>query len=304
MKGASFSPVKDIPSLAGKVFLITGGNVGIGKQCALDLAKHNPAQIWIAARNSQTGQAAVTEIKTSSPGVSVQFLEMDLSSFGSVKNGAKKFISIASRLDVLILNAGIMGGPAATTKEGYEIRFGTNHMGHALLFKLLTPILEKTASTPGSDVRILSLTSTGYSHSHSTGIEFETLKSEQEHINIITKYCQSKLANLLYAQEMAKRYPQFTAVSLHPGEVKTELFTPDAGLLMRVIKTIYMPLVGVSVEEGAENSLWAATAKGVVTGEYYFPIGKAGTGTGFAKDDKLAKKLWEWTEKELKGQDI
>ncbi|KAE8447338.1 hypothetical protein EG329_010896 [Mollisiaceae sp. DMI_Dod_QoI] len=253
--GISFNPARDILSLEGKVILITGSNVGIGKQAALDLAKHNPAQIWIAARNSQTGEAAVTEIKTSSPGANVQFLKMDLGSFTSIKQAAGKFLASSSRLDILMLNAGIMGGPAATTEEGYEIRFGTNHVGHALLFKLLTPVLEKTASSPGSDVRIVSLTSTGYAHTHSTGIEFETLKSKQEHISIITKYCQSKLANLLYPQEIAKWYPQFTAVSVHPGEVKTELFTPNAGLLMRVLKAVYLPIAGVGVDEGAKNQL-------------------------------------------------
>jgi retinol dehydrogenase-12 len=299
-----FNAARDIPSLDGKVILVTGGNAGIGKQSALDLSKHNPSQVWIAGRSAGSGQAAVTEIKNGAPEVLVHFLELDLSSFDSVKKAVEKFLAEAPRLDILMLNAGIMGGPAATTKEGYEIRFGTNHLGHALLFKLLTPLLEKTALDPTSDVRVVSLSSAGYAYSLPAGIEFETLKSKQEGISTSTKYCQSKLANLLYPQEIAKRYPQFTAVSVNPGEVKTNLFSAPAGPLMAVLKRLYLPWAGASVEEGAKNQLWAATSREVVSGEFYFPVGVAGKGTGQAKNKELARKLWEWTEKELEGHNL
>src|SRR6195952_3199478 len=132
-KGVSFNPDADIPPLDRKVILITGGNIGLGKQSAKYLAKHNPAEIWIAARSAETGNAAVEEIKVVSPNVSVRFLPMDLGSFESIKMAAKTFVDSVSRLDILMLNAGIMGTPAGVTKNGYESRFGINHVGHALL---------------------------------------------------------------------------------------------------------------------------------------------------------------------------
>lgn len=102
MGGISFNPATDIPSLAGKTILITGGNIGLGKQSAIELAKHNPSELWIAARNVQAGNAAVDEIKAASADASVRFLQMDLSSFDSIKQAAKTFQASASRLDVLM----------------------------------------------------------------------------------------------------------------------------------------------------------------------------------------------------------
>lgn len=127
-KGVPFNPAKDIPSLAGKVILITGGNLGLGKQTALDLAKHNPSELWLAARSAESGNATVAEIKKASPGVQVHFLPLDLSSFKSVKEAARTFLGSVSRLDIFYMNAGIMGGPHVTTDDGYERQFGTNHV--------------------------------------------------------------------------------------------------------------------------------------------------------------------------------
>lgn len=304
--GISFNPAKDIPSLEGKVILITGATMGLGKQSALDLSNHNPSQIWIAARNAGKASEAISEIKRAAPGVQVQFLKLDLASFDSIKDASRRFSTACSRLDILMLNAGIMGGPAATTEQGYEIRFGINHVGHALLVKLLLPLLSKAAADPiGIEPRIVSISSAGHRHSTSAGIEFDTLKSKQDNLSTVVKYGQSKMANVVYARELAKRYPEFTTVSVYPGTVKTELFSaPEGGLLYRLVGAVLIPLTAVSVEEGVKTQLWAATAKGIKTGEYYEPIGVTGKDNARSKDGTFVKELWDWTQRELEGHDI
>jgi retinol dehydrogenase-12 len=204
------------------------------------------------------------------------------------------------RLDVLILNAGIMASPPGTTEQGYEIQFGTNHIGHALLTKLLLPTLLETAKAPGADVRVVSLSSAGHALAPGKGILFDQLKTDMASTWTMTRYGQSKLANVLFAKELAKRYPQITAVSLHPGVVNTELYRSTSkwflvGRLMDVAKK----WAYTSVQDGAKNQLWAATAKEVKSGEYYTPVGVTGQGSRLSGDEKLAEKLWVWTEGEI-----
>ncbi|XXH02074.1 hypothetical protein Hte_008439 [Hypoxylon texense] len=300
----TFDPSSDIPSLEGKVILITGANSGLGKQTALELAKHKPAQIWITARNLDKGDAILSELKAQSAATSFVLQQLDLTSFDSIKTAAKAVLASAPRLDILFLNAGIMGHPAAVTQDGYEIHMGTNHLGHALLLKLLTPLLIKTAvGPPSADVRVVSMTSVGYKFSNPKGIQFDDLKKASvEGVTPVMQYAQSKLANLLYAQQVAKRYPQFTTVSVHPGSVKTQLFSREPGdEQMRHLQTVVAPVKSIPVEEGVKNQLWAATAPVVKSGMYYEPIGVADMATGQATDEEMGQKLWAWTEKELEG---
>lgn len=304
VKGVLFNPATDIPSLVGKVILITGGNLGLGKQTALDLAKHSPSELWIAARSADAGNAAVEEIKKVSPGVQVNFLPLDLSSFKSVKEAARTFLGSTSRLDILYMNAGIMGGPHVMTEDGYERQFGINHVGHALLFKFLKPLMLKTAAIPGADVRIVVLSSAGHRFGKKD-LLFNSMKSKAEDLSPTDKYCHSKLANAVYARALAKNIPQITSVSVYPGDIQTGLFSSNGGSWMiTLLRTVVVPLTSVSVQEGAKNQLWAGTAKGVKSGEYYEPIGVLGKASRQADSDELAKKLWDWTEKELEGQEI
>ncbi|KAM5349754.1 hypothetical protein ACJ41O_006259 [Fusarium nematophilum] len=302
-----YNPDADIPSLKGKVVLITGGNVGLGKQSALSLCKHHPSQVWIAARSAKKGNAAISEIKEQVPGsgISLRFLELDLASFDSVKSAARTLLESVSRLDIVLLNAGIMACPPGLTKEGYEVQFGTNHIGHALLLKLLLPLLVKTASSPDSDVRVVSVSSVAHKFGPSGGIQFDSLKTSAEIMATNDRYGQSKLANLLYAREIARQYPQLTTVAIHPGTVKTDLQqSNDGSFVVSAFQKVVVPIIGVSVEEGAKNQLWAATAKDVESGEYYVPVGIPGKGSALSMDRELSRKLWEWTEKELEGHVI
>lgn len=301
----SFNPDRDIPPLKGKVILVTGGNVGLGRQCVLDFSRHGPAEIWLAARNLDKAKVAADEIKQQVPGAPIKLLELDLTSFESIKKAAKTVESESDRLDILMCNAGIMAAPPGVTKEGYEIQFGTNHMGHAFLTKLLLPLLERTAAHGDADVRVVSLSSAGHTSAPTQGIVFESLKTSGESMGALQRYGQSKTANILWVKELAKRCSQFTAVAVHPGVVSTNLLTGATDSSFSMFKWIFTSLnwLGVlaSVEKGVRNQLWASVAKNVASGEYYEPVGVSGKASSKARDDELAKKLWEWTEKELDG---
>ncbi|KAI1061121.1 hypothetical protein LB506_011745 [Fusarium annulatum] len=294
-----FDPTTDIPSLTGKVIFITGANTGLGKATAIELTKHSPAHVYITSRDSAKGNAALDEVReTASENTKVSLLELDLSSFESIKSAAAEFLKREDRLDVLLLNAGVMGVPPVLTKEGYEMHMGINHLGHALLLKLFKPVLDKTP-----DARAVHLSSAGFRHVGPTGIEFETLKSAKSETALPFRYAQSKLACLLYAREAAKRYPDFKNIAINPGEVQTELFTREAGDdLMKHLQDNVASKVAIPISEGVKNHLWATTSPDIENGEFYEPVGKTGGLEGHGLDDEMAKKLWDWTEEQLKDQ--
>ncbi|KAF4334005.1 alcohol dehydrogenase Bli-4 [Fusarium beomiforme] len=304
-KSVKFNPDTDIPSLKDKVILVTGGNSGLGKQSVLEFAKHNPKEIWLGARTESKAKEAINDIKAQVPNAPIKFVKIDLASFASIRESAKVFTQQSDRLDILLLNGGIMSVPPGTTDEGYEIQFGTNHMGHALLTKLLLPTLLRTADN-GADVRVTVLASSAHQYAPPEGIKFDTLKSQALEMGTITRYGQSKLANALYAKELARRYPQLTTASLQPGLVTTNLANTmsDNSWIMRLAWKITTMFIGVDVPTGTLNQLWASTSKDVVSGTYYEPIGRTGLGKPHTNDSALAARLWDWTEKELEGEKL
>ncbi|GAB7348097.1 hypothetical protein MBLNU459_g6122t1 [Dothideomycetes sp. NU459] len=303
--GKSFDPAKDIPDLSGKVIIVTGGNTGLGKESVLQLVKHNPKEVYLAARTASKAEAAIAEIKNAVPNASVSFLQLDLTDFASIKNAAEQFTSRNDRLDILLNNAGIMALPYDKTAQGYEIQFGTNHMGHALLTKLLLPTLLKTAeSSPDADVRIVNLSSEGHMLAPSGGILFDQVKAET--YNTWARYGSAKLANILHARALQKRHPQLTVTSVHPGVIQTDLFAGSQrnSAIIRYGIWAFGGMFMQNVAQGARNQLWACTApkSDVATGYYWTPVGKRSAGSGNAKDEKLADRLWEYTEEEFKKQ--
>ena len=269
------------------------------------LAKHNPAHIYLSGRNVKRGEAVVADTKKANPDAALTFIQCDLSSFESIGASIQKFKH--DRLDVLMCSAGIMATGQELSKDGYEIQWATNHLGHALLIKKLLPTLLKTAEQPGSDVRILFLSSVAWNLCPSGGIQFARLKTTQDFILLgpWRRYGQSKLANIVYAAELARRYPSITSMSLHPGVVKTDLV---GNLSFGDKAFVYVGNLGnvVTPEEGVLNQLWAAAGakkERLDNGAYYMPIGIQSNSkldeTG--KDPKFAARLWEWTEKELEG---
>lgn len=310
-RAVPFNPASDIPDLSGKVIFITGGNVGLGKESIIQLSKHKPAHIYLSARNKDKALSTIKDIEASFSETSrppITFIQCDLSSLPSVQNAAREFVAKEKRLDILMLNAGVMALPPGTTEQGYEVQFGTNHMGHALLTKLLLPMLLKTAEQPEADVRVVALSSIGHIGAPMAGILFDRLKTPMDSLSTqtFTRYGQSKLANILFIKELSRRYANkgIKAVAVHPGVVATNLYEstmkwPVVGSLIGIAKRY----VYNSVQDGAKGQLWAATApkEQVKSGEYYTPVGVKGQGSWKSNDMGLAEKLWEWTDKELES---
>ncbi|MCJ1467214.1 hypothetical protein MMC07_005837 [Pseudocyphellaria aurata] len=296
-----FCPNEDIPDLGGKVILVTGGNTGLGRETVVQLARHNPSHIYLAARTPSKGEAAVREIAQAVPSATVTFLHLDLSSFGSIAAAVRQFTAASSRLDVLVNNAGIMATSPGTTDDGYELQFGTNYMGHALLTKLLLPTLLSTAETGESDVRIINVSSAGHILAPRAGILFD--KSQLDAQGTWARYGQSKLANILFTRELASRYPGITSVAVHPGLIQTDLYLPSqrANWLVQCGTMTIGSLTMATAAVGTLNQLWAAAGKRneLVSGSYYNPVGNFATGSPHANDPGLAEALWDWTTTEL-----
>lgn len=299
-----FNPDTDIPSLAGKVILVTGGNTGLGFETIKQLSKHDPQEIFMAARTKARAEDAISKLREEQPNApKITFLEMDLTSLDSVKRAADEFKSKSSQLHILFNNAGIMNTPAGITKDGYEIQFGTNHMGHALLTKLLLPTLQATAKA-GQDVRIITLSSNAERAAPAKPYDWAAIKTTMESRMTMTRYGISKVANIHHSRALSRLYPEIRCISLHPGIVATELSRGTAAsypTLSKVLNTLksITGLTASPVHEGALNQLWASTSPDAKSGLFYNPVGKPVKGTATAQSKELEDQLWQWTEKEL-----
>ncbi|EEH48576.1 uncharacterized protein PADG_04655 [Paracoccidioides brasiliensis Pb18] len=310
-----FTPEKDIGDLGGKVILVTGGNSGLGRETILELAKHNPSRIYLASRNEAKALSAIADIKSSfnteqSSTIDIRFLPLDLSSFQSIRAAASTFKSDNHRLDTLILNAGVMGLPPYTTEDGYEIHFGTNFLGHFLLTKLLLPTLLETVKMPLSpqqqtaDVRVISISSLAWQLAPASN-PLENMTSTQKLLsaNTWTRYGTSKAGNVVLAAQLARLYPDITAVSVHPGVIDTNLYSSSKtrNPIVRYGMAALGPFL-TGEKDGALNHLWAAgVEKGVLkNGAYYEPVGVQAR-NWFANDKALGEELWKWAEEEVKG---
>ncbi|KAK0755151.1 hypothetical protein B0T18DRAFT_400765 [Schizothecium vesticola] len=296
----TFPPGTD---LTGKSILITGAASGLGYQSAASLLSHDlpPAVIFLTARTLAKATTAISSLPTPTQFTNptkVVPLALDLTSFASIAAlpaSLAAHLSPSGALDILLLNAGIMAVPPGLTADGYEIQFGTNHMGHALLTKLLLPVLQR-APAP----RIVVLSSAGHkAWPQGWGLKPDSMKTDAGDLSAYERYFRSKLANVLFAREMARRHPGVLTVSVHPGLVVTGIVGSETPWVMTAAIKVLGPLVMKSVEDGVRNQLWACVSDKVVSGEYYEPVGVAGKASKDGKDDGLAAELWEWTEREL-----
>jgi retinol dehydrogenase-12 len=157
-------------------------------------------------------------------------------------------------------------------------------------------------------VRIISLSSVAHKFAPSGGIKFADTKSPQKEITTWARYGESKIANILFVRELARRYPSITSVAVHSGTVRTNLVTTvtSTNFVTRTLNNVVGPIVSKTPEVGVKNQLWAAVAKkgNVISGEYYTPVGSGGGASKDAMNARLAENLWEWTEKELAGYSL
>jgi len=309
MSKPAFNPTTEIPPLTNKIIFVTGGTAGLGRETILSLVAHNPAHIYFSGRSQSSAQNLIAEVRaqTAAQKVPLTFVRIDLASLASIKTGAAEFLAREARLDLFFANAGVMALPPGLTADGYEVQFGTNHLGHAALVKLLLPTMEGTAAG-SQDVRIIWNTSQGYKFAN--GIGFHGLKTPQDSLSPIYvlsdwfRYGQSKLANLLYARKIAERHPSVVSVAIHPGVAFTGLVT-GLGTFNRWFVWATTLSIRVPAEQCAWNQQWAAFApmgsghRELVSGCYYEPVGVKGELTKAAADDALADELWEWTQREL-----
>ena len=255
----------DIPDQTGRTAVITGANTGLGYETAVALAAKG-ARVVLAVRNLDKGKAAADLITTSTPGSDVAVQELDLTSLASIRAAADDLRSSYDTIDLLINNAGVMFTPRSETKDGFELQFGTNHLGHFAFTGLL---LDRLLPIPGS--RIVTVSSVGHRFARN-GIRFDDLQWQRSYSRV-GAYGQAKLANLLFTYELQRRLQgtNTIAVAAHPGGSRTELtrnLPPLVGAVTRLVEPLFQP-----ADMGALPTLRAATDPTVLGGQYYGPDG-------------------------------
>ncbi len=282
--------VDNIPDQKGKCIVITGGNTGLGYQAALALASKG-AEVVLAVRNPEKGEQARAQIRRAYPSSRVEVRPLDLADLGSVHHFADSFLQDHKTLAVLVNNAGVMGIPFRRTVDGFEMQFGTNHLGHFALTGLLLPLL---AGTP--QVRVVTVSSM----MHRFGkIDFENLNGEKKY-DPWAAYSQSKLANLLFAYELQRRLAQadLKTISLgcHPGYAATNLQFGAARMkhsrLLKIQNQVANLLLAQSAVMGALPLLYAATASEAAGGQYIGPQG-LGKMRGYPGPDRSSARSYE-----------
>jgi NAD(P)-dependent dehydrogenase (short-subunit alcohol dehydrogenase family) len=271
--------------------VITGANSGVGKATALALAATG-ADTVITARDEARGRAALADIRRDSGSDLVDLVVFDLADLASVRRGADQILDRCPRIDVLVNNAGLVQSERTETADGFEATFGINHLGPFLLTQLLTDRL--VASAPA---RVVNVASTAHQAAR-RGLDFEDLQSTR-HYRGMQAYGRSKLANILFTTELARRLSGsgVTANCLHPGTVATGFARDDdaKGFLAFGIKVI-KPFV-LTAEQGARTSVYLATSPDVadVTGQYFVKC-RTRTPSPAAQDEAAAALLWSLSE--------
>jgi NAD(P)-dependent dehydrogenase (short-subunit alcohol dehydrogenase family) len=303
----------EMPSQVGKRILITGANSGIGYHAALKLARKG-AQVILACRNQQKGEVALDYLHTEAPSTHTELAILDLASLDSVREFAAQELLQNRPLHVLVNNAGVMAPPKRQqTKDGFEMQFGTNVLGHFALTALLMPALERAAAESHARPRVVTLASIAHKRGR---LNFDDLQSTSSY-SPMGAYQQSKLANLMFALELDRRLRAASSpvmsIAAHPGVAETNLFQAhDYSPIEKAVRKAMGHAIGIVLNtdaEGALPTLYAATAADAKSGGYYGPKGfQEMRGDEVvpaqiapqARDDAAAARLWKICE-ELTG---
>jgi NAD(P)-dependent dehydrogenase (short-subunit alcohol dehydrogenase family) len=298
---ADWTPA-DIPDLSGKQALVTGVTSGLGKQTVLELAR-NGARVVMAARSESKLRATIEELRGTVPAADLVPLIVDLADLGSVRRAADEASGIGP-IDILVNNAGVMATPYRRTVDGFELQFGTNHLGHFALTGLLFPQLAKAPAA-----RVVTVAS--QAHRRARSIPLDDPRNDQRRYRKWGSYAESKLANLLFAFELDRRAravgTSVSSMAAHPGYAATNLFEgmnlgggkPDGAIVVAASR-----LLGQSSAMGAQPLLMAATMPGLPGGSYVGPHGLGEmrgsptlvTASRPARNETLASQLWHVSE--------
>jgi len=284
----------DAPDQTGRTALVTGANSGLGLQTSLALARKG-ARVLMACRDAGRGQAALQRVRAEVPGSEVELVALDLAALASVESAAGLVHERVATLDLLVDNAGVMATPRLSTADGFEMQLGTNHLGHFALTGRLLPLL-----LAAQDPRIV-VVSSGV---HRIGsMNFEDLQSARSYSRW-GAYGQSKLANLLFAGELGRRYPGLIVAAAHPGYAATHLQNGHGSAVLAGVMKMGNAVLAQSDEGGALPSVYAATMPDVRSGDYWGPgvlelrgapkrVGRSRA----ASDLEAARRLWEESER-------
>lgn len=271
--------------LKGKNAIVTGANTGIGRVTAVQLARQG-ARVVLACRSEERARPVLDEIQQA--GGAAELLPLDLADLASVRAAAATFLERGQPLALLVNNAGLAGAHG-TTKDGFEIAFGTDHLGPYLFTRLLLPALESAG-----DARVVNVASTG--HYRAPGIDWEAVRKPTATTTGFPEYCVSKLANVLFTGELARRAPpRVRTYSLHPGAVASDVWR-EVPWGLRHLMTLFM----LTNEQGARTTLYCATSDDVEdrSGGYFDRCAEKPS-SKLAQDAALARELWarsaEWT---------
>ncbi len=291
-----------IPDLTGKIAIVTGGNSGLGYETALALVQKG-AQVIVASRDPNKGAEAVTKIQATRPKGSAIFMQLDLANLASVRAFAEKFSGQFKTLDLLINNAGVMAIPYRTTADGFEMQFGTNHLGHFALTGLLLPIILRTPKA-----RVVTVSSSLHRSGH---INFDDLNPKANYKEG-RAYSQSKLANLLFTYELQRKFKAHgsdaIAVAAHPGYAATNLQSAGPRMSGSVLRERFMQfgnaVFAQSAAMGALPTLFAAVSPTLHGGEYIGPDGfmemrgypMVAKSNAESYDVSVAQRLWTVSE--------
>jgi len=273
--------------LVGRFMVVTGANTGIGRSTAHALAARG-ASVVLACRSEEKTQPVLDELRAA--GADAHFVRLDLGDFASVRTAAGQIGALGRPIDVLLNNAGL-AGHRGLTRDGFELAFGTNHLGHFLLTMLLAPSL-RAAQSPSRIVNVSSM-----AHYSAKGIDFDAVRKKTKSIGGLPEYGVSKLANVLFTAELARRLGPYgpRSYALHPGVVASDAWRRVPWPIRPLMK-----LRMISNDEGAKTSVHCATAP-ELEGEsgHYYDECRRKEPSGVAQDADLARRLWEksveWT---------